>query len=135
MAGVSRLASTSSLLAVALLPPAAAAQASCYQSAQTQAELTRCAHEAAAGAERRLAVILDELRAALEPEHFHALERVQSSWRGYAREHCRWNGGFYEGGSMQPMVVAHCMASVTDERIRELKTFRCGKPSPPGDCP
>ena len=134
MAGVWRLASTSSLLAAALLPLGAAAQASCYQSAQTQAEFTRCAHQAAAGAERRLAEILDEFRFSLEAEHFHALGRVQSSWRAYAREHCHWNGGFYEGGSMQPMVVADCMASLTEERIGELKKFRCGKPSPPGDC-
>lgn len=75
------------------------------------------------------------MRAALEIEHFQALERVQGAWQTYARDHCRWNGAFYEGGSMQPMVVADCMATLTESRIRELETYRCGKPSPPGDCP
>lgn len=110
------------------------AQASCYQRAQTQAELTRCAREGAADAQKRLAELMGELRTALEPEHFKSLERVQAAWLTFARDHCRWNGGFYEGGSMQPMAVADCMATLTEQRIDELRKYRCGRPSPPGDC-
>jgi len=110
------------------------AQASCDQRAQTQAELTRCARESAASAQSRLTELLGELRTALEPEHFKALEQVQTTWLTFARNHCRWNGGFYEGGSLQPMVLADCMAMLTEQRIVELKKYRCGKPSPPGDC-
>jgi uncharacterized protein YecT (DUF1311 family) len=75
------------------------------------------------------------LRASLDPERFQALEKVQAAWLEYARAHCRWDGAFYEGGSLQPMIVARCMAALTQQRIRELDAYRCGKPSPPEDCP
>ena len=120
------------LLALACAAGPAASQTDCWKAAQTQADVARCSREDAAKAQARLDRLLGELRAAA-PERAAGLERAQAAWRAYADEHCRWEGSRVEGGSMQPAVLAGCMAELTERRVAELKDHLC-EPDP-GDCP
>lgn len=129
--------------ALLLVPPVIFAQApapsarpnACWRSAETQAQFTRCANEDARWSRERLDRLLSELHRSLDVRAIPALDRAQAAWVGYARAHCGWDGGAFEGGSMQPMIISACMATLTEQRIATLKDYLCGWPPEAPPCP
>jgi uncharacterized protein YecT (DUF1311 family) len=65
--------------------------------------------------------LLKELAAKLDAPDKERLEEVQSQWVKYRNAHCRWQAGFFEGGSVQPMMYSTCISALTRNRIEELK--------------
>lgn len=55
--------------------------------------------------------------------YFQSLLEAQRAWLRYRDAHCRVNGYSARGGSMEPMLVSSCKASLTRERTEELKAL------------
>jgi uncharacterized protein YecT (DUF1311 family) len=49
-----------------------------------------------------------------------ALKRAQRAWIGYRDGQCELEGFSARGGSMEPMLVSGCLASLTRKRTEEL---------------
>ena len=86
--------------------------------AMTQMEMNQCAAQAF---ERQ-----DQYRAGLQPKDRQALKQVQLAWIKFRDLDCRQVASIYKGGSMQPMVHAHCLAERTRERITHLEQMADG---------
>jgi uncharacterized protein YecT (DUF1311 family) len=52
-----------------------------------------------------------------------ALVTAQRAWIAYRDAECEARGFQARGGTMEPMLVAGCIADVTDARTKELKTL------------
>ncbi|CAN7426545.1 lysozyme inhibitor LprI family protein [Rhizobium sp. LjRoot258] len=50
-----------------------------------------------------------------------ALLTAQRAWISYRDAECQAEGFQARGGSMEPMLVAGCLANLTDQRTKELK--------------
>ena len=124
------------VLAVALLVvidrPAHADEPNCTAPG-TQAEMTECARRALDAAELRLNEVytaararaqeLDDKLRNLGPVFVgveKALIEAQQGWIGYRDGHCAVEGFSARGGTMEPMLVAQCMAELTERRAAEL---------------
>lgn len=49
------------------------------------------------------------------------LLEAQRAWIKYKETHCKLVAKAYEGGSIQPLIYATCLTSITEDRIEELK--------------
>ena len=99
--------------------------------AQTQHELTHCAARDQAAAERSLEREFRAARGRIEAaangkegsagrrlgrEALVKLDSLQGRWRRLVRDQCALEAGLYEGGSIQPMVQARCLAREAHNR-------------------
>jgi urease subunit beta len=117
------LALATGLLLGALLAPAAQAQTNCT-SPQTQFELTECAFADYEAADR-------ELNAAWAPAKKFAdaigegqvLLEAQRAWLAYRDAACSAHAAPFEGGTIQPMVRADCLTTLTLQRTQMLSEF------------
>jgi uncharacterized protein YecT (DUF1311 family) len=50
-----------------------------------------------------------------------ALVKAQRAWIDYRDAECNAAGFQARGGTMEPMLVAGCLADITDKRTKELK--------------
>jgi uncharacterized protein YecT (DUF1311 family) len=57
------------------------------------------------------------------PGYMATLLTAQRAWLGYRDAHCESAGYVARGGSMEPMLVAGCMAELTEQRIAQLKAL------------
>ena len=55
------------------------------------------------------------------PGYFEALLASQRAWLAYRDAHCVNEGYWARGGSMEPMLVSFCLASLTNERTEQLR--------------
>ena len=55
-----------------------------------------------------------------------ALLKAQRAWISYRDAQCENSGFQARGGTMEPMLVAGCLADLTDLRTRELKALADG---------
>jgi len=78
--------------------------------------------------------LLKELVAKLDTPDKKRLEEVQSQWVKYRDSHCRWHAGFFQGGSVQPMMYSTCISELTWNRIEELKFNLCEGAGMTGPC-
>ena len=116
------------LIAGLLLIPALQAQAQAPDcgNAQTQMEMNQCAAQAFERQDQQLNRVYNQYRAGLQPKDRQALKQVQLAWIKFRDLDCRQVASIYKGGSMQPMVHAHCLAERTRERITHLEQMADG---------
>lgn len=57
-------------------------------------------------------------RGAKATEDLRQAERLWLQWREH---HCLWDAARYAGGSLQPVVFADCLVSVTKARVEQLE--------------
>ena len=55
------------------------------------------------------------------PGYFETLLEAQRAWLKYRDAHCRSNGYFARGGSLEPLLVASCKTTLTRIRTVELE--------------
>ena len=55
------------------------------------------------------------------PGFFEALLSAQRAWLSYRDAHCVNEGYWARGGSMEPMLVSFCLASLTRDRTEQLR--------------
>jgi len=81
----------------------------------TQTEMNICASADYKHADTELTTAYHEL--AQTPE----LIATERAWIAYRDAECAYEFGFYQGGSMAPMVYSMCMTRLTNERTAVLK--------------
>lgn len=64
-----------------------------------------------------------QLMAKLSGRSGQKLKLAQRAWIAFRDAECALQGSAVEGGSAQPMVVATCMAGLTEQRVRELRAY------------
>ena len=94
--------------------------------AMTQTEMNQCAAQALEQEDQRLNRVYNQYRAGLQAKDRQALKQVQLAWIKFRDLDCKQVASVYEGGSMQPMVHAHCLAERTRERITHLEQMADG---------
>ena len=100
----------------------------------TQNAMNECFGREAKQDQLLLESLLKELAAKLDAPDKERLEEVQSLWVKYRDAHCRWQAGFFEGGSVQPMMYSTCISALTWNRIEELKVNLCEGAGMTGPC-
>ena len=104
------------------------------ENAMTQMEMNFCAHQDFKQADAKLNAQWKLTSAAmkLRDENFEStyddragyhetLLEAQRAWLKFRDAHCRSEGYFARGGSMEPMLVSSCMAHQTNIRTAELE--------------
>ena len=56
-----------------------------------------------------------------------ALRAAQRAWVSFRDAHCEAYGFAARGGSMEPMLVANCLAELSRERTKQLKVLADGQ--------
>lgn len=98
-----------------------------------QQGMNMCAYEDWQRADRALNIAWSKVRAHMKstdettreyyPEQANGEEnllKAQRAWINYRDGHCETEGASFTGGSMQPLIVNSCKASMTRKRTEEL---------------
>lgn len=104
--------------------------------AQTQSDMTSCAQARYEEADKALNAQYKQTRAAMVAIDKdldgdmkgaeQALLKAQRAWINYRDAQCENYGFQARGGTMEPMLVAGCLADLTDIRTKELKELANG---------
>ncbi len=93
---------------------------------ETQAGANACARykyeQADAAMNRVYRQLMAEL-AGFDGKDQEKLKQAQMLWVQYRDANCESEASIYEGGSIRPAIYSHCLASMTQERTRRMKTF------------
>lgn len=100
------------LLAILLLPLPAPAQSQAEMNAEAQMELRK--------AEAELKAVQDQLMAKVSPAGKTALRSAERAWRKYRDAQCTFDTLGATGGSVHPMLVSLCHATLTRQRKDQL---------------
>ncbi len=103
------------------------------ENAMTQMAMNRCAYldneaaDAALNAQWKItAAAMKQRDTELDRDydmrqgHFDTLLAAQRAWMAYRDAHCRNEGYFARGGSMEPMLVSGCLTQLTRVRTAQL---------------
>lgn len=103
------------------------------ENAMTQADMNQCAFEDYQVADAELNVQWKKSAAAMrlrdenfEREYdtrsgyFETMLEAQRAWLAYRDAHCRSEGYFARGGSIEPLLVSSCLAHLTRLRTTQL---------------
>ena len=105
----------------------APARAGPRDSAETQADMTRCWADEQRTAERQseeaLTRTVDWLRGRDQGDAAARFEKAHAAWAIYRDAHCQAVAAVYAGGSMAPMQEAQCRAVLAAQRTRALETI------------
>jgi len=118
-------------VAMLLISGAASAQDIDCKNPQTQSDMTSCEAARHDAADKALNVQYKKTRAAMVAIDKdldgdmkgaeQALVKAQRAWIDYRDAECDAAGFQARGGTMEPMLVAGCLADITDKRTKELK--------------
>lgn len=121
-----------SLLCTVASPLAAEEKLDC-ENVMAQQDMTICAGRDYDAADAELNAVWKEARAAAKAEDAEyqedlkgaekALLAEQRGWIAYRDGHCELAGFEARGGSMEPMLVAMCLAETTRLRTQELMRY------------
>ena len=117
--------------------PAAAQDWDCSKADELpQMGMNWCAYEDWQTADKALNAVWPKVRAHMKaidaenaeyfPEQANGAEnllKAQRAWIDYRDGHCEAEGAQFAGGSIRPLIVNSCKASMTRERTEELRTL------------
>jgi uncharacterized protein YecT (DUF1311 family) len=122
------------MLTIILAASLAAAQEPNCEEAQNQAEMNRCAYLDFQEADRELNRIWPEILANArqadaeinrefdqEETSEQVLRAAQRAWITFRDAHCTYEGHEARGGSMESMLYNGCRATLTQQRIAQLR--------------
>ena len=90
--------------------------------AQTQYEADECAHREFVAADAELNKVYNQLAAKIDDAEQRAqLKTAELAWIKFRDENCTFEGLFYKGGTMRPMIESFCKADVTRKRTAQLR--------------
>lgn len=55
------------------------------------------------------------------PGYFATLLEAQRAWIAYRDAHCRSDGYYARGGSMEPLLISSCKTALTKQRTEQLR--------------
>lgn len=93
--------------------------------AQTQVDMNTCADQDYQRADKKLNELYKKLQArdaaAGEAQQKTSLRDAQRAWIKFRDSECAYETIGFEGGSIEPLVHASCMAELTDQRNQTLQ--------------
>ena len=91
------------------------------KAALTQAEMNFAASQAYERSAQKLESVIAGLVEYYSPEEIERFDDAQKTWLAYREKHAAFLAAQYEGGSIQPLIHASALDSVTIARIVELE--------------
>ena len=108
----------------------------CLDSSKTQAGIAACSDDSYKAADRRLHLLVAELRDSVPPPQRAQLDSAQRAWSTYAAVQCRLEAEPYAGGTIYATQVTTCRRLLAERRIAELAPLLCRQGRQPGQsCP
>lgn len=114
-----------------VLPGRAGAQDADCAAPQTQAEMNACAYQDWEAADAALNALWPQARAVTKaqdadlPDELkgadQALLNAQRAWITFRDAQCASEGFAMRGGSAEPLLIYGCMASLTEDRVENLR--------------
>jgi uncharacterized protein YecT (DUF1311 family) len=92
-------------------------------SAMTQWDMNETSGELAKFWDRALEREEAKIVASSDAEHVKLFSTAQKSWREYRLAETKHQGDSYRGGSIQPMILNIAFASITAQRVKELRSM------------
>lgn len=89
----------------------------------TQAEMNQTSFEEFEKAELELKHAYERLGSVLDLEDMRRLDEAQHAWLKFRKKEVILAGGFYEGGSIQPLIQNVEAQALTKARTKELRTL------------
>ena len=89
--------------------------------AMTQGEMNAAAAQAYENAQRRLDSVIFQMKQYFSPEESLRFDGAHSAWQTYQQAHAMFLASQYEGGSIQPLIHASALETVTVARLVELE--------------
>jgi uncharacterized protein YecT (DUF1311 family) len=112
------------------------APSECMDSAKTQTGIAGCSGDSYKAADRRLQLLVTELRDSVPAPQRAQLDSAQRAWSAYAALQCRLEAAPYAGGTIYATEITSCRRVVTERRIAELAPLLCRQGRAPGrPCP
>jgi uncharacterized protein YecT (DUF1311 family) len=113
------------LIVLALLLAAAPARAQSCGGAATQADLDACAGAAVRKADAQLNAAYAQIvrRLAGHAAKKKLLTAAELAWIKLRDAECAFEASGVSGGSIYPMIVSNCIATMTEQRTNKLKTY------------
>ncbi len=113
------------LIVLALLLAAAPVRAQSCGDTATQADLDACAGAAVRKADAQLNATYARIvrRLAGDAAKKHLLTTAELAWIKLRDAECAFEASGVSGGSIYPMIVSNCIATKTEQRTNELKTY------------
>lgn len=87
----------------------------------TQAEMNQVSHQDVENADLELRHAYERLAAEMSPDDLKRLQETQTAWREFRDKQVEFAGGFYEGGSIRPLIHNVEAHALTEARTRELR--------------
>lgn len=87
-----------------------------FEVPDSQAEMNQASYRDFERADLELRHVYERLRAMLAPEDVERLDEAQEAWRSFRDKQIRLAGGFYEGGSVEPLVHNMEALALTEAR-------------------
>ncbi len=119
------------VLLLSVLPVTSLAQESTCEEAQTQAEMNACAYQDWEAADAALNALWPQARAVMKaqdadlPDELkgadQALLNAQRAWIAFRDAQCASEGFAMRGGSAEQLLIYGCMASLTEDRVEDLR--------------
>ena len=92
------------------------------ENAPSQYEADECAHKEYVAADAELNKVYNQLAAKIDDAEQRAqLKTAELAWIKFRDENCTFEGLFYKGGTIRPMIESFCKADVTRTRTAQLK--------------
>lgn len=89
----------------------------------TQPDMNQGSYQDFEKADLALRHVYERLRAMLHTKDLERLEQAQEAWRSFRDRQIKLAGGFYEGGSIQPLIHNMEALSLTEARTKELEAL------------
>jgi uncharacterized protein YecT (DUF1311 family) len=70
----------------------------------------------------------NSMRPDARPGFFASLLEAQRAWLKFRDAHCRLDGYYARGGSLEPLLVSSCRTALTEMRTRELRELAQANP-------
>ena len=90
---------------------------------QTQLEMNACAGISYQNADRKLNQVYQQLLPNVSARRKPKLVAAQQAWLKFRDASCVFERSEVEGGSMAPMIYSGCLATVTEQRTKDLERY------------
>lgn len=90
---------------------------------QTQSEMNICAGISYQNADKKLNQVYQRLLPKLETSRRQKLVAAQQAWLKFRDASCAFEKSEVEGGTMAPMIYGGCMATLTEQRTKQLQGY------------
>lgn len=90
---------------------------------QTQSEMNACAGISYQNAYKRLNQVYQQLLLKLSASRRQKLTAAQQAWINFRNASCAFERSEVEGGTMAPMIYSGCMATLTEQRTKQLQEY------------